>query len=156
MRMGVPIAPLSDRDMAAQSAMLTLLRAGAPSSEILLAKDLDALVSLGARLGIPITAPVRAEFASHASTSDDADADEISSYNVRRFTAPPSAYAQDGALSSEALSRARARRQKLQPYVNLDPPTGGASPLPASSFTGSPSRRAADSVPAGAAVMSAV
>jgi hypothetical protein len=137
-----PITPLSNRDMAAQSAMLTLLRAGAPSSEILLAKDLDALVSLGARLGIPIAALPAVGSSPHANASDDSAADELGSYNVRRFTPPPSAFTHDGGVSPEALARARARRQMQRSPFEIDPPTGdstSASPVsPSRSFTRSP------------------
>eukprot|EP00325_Prymnesiales_sp_UTEX-LB-985_P028587 CAMPEP_0174717036 /NCGR_PEP_ID=MMETSP1094-20130205/25692_1 /TAXON_ID=156173 /ORGANISM="Chrysochromulina brevifilum, Strain UTEX LB 985" /LENGTH=116 /DNA_ID=CAMNT_0015916919 /DNA_START=145 /DNA_END=495 /DNA_ORIENTATION=+ len=93
-------------------AMLLLMKGGAPNAEVLLAKNLDDMLAIGARHGIKIDLPTGAGEPTDDSTDHISDATESvsSSYDIRRFTAPPSAYEPSGVAASEALTRARLRR----------------------------------------------
>jgi hypothetical protein len=122
--------------------MLSLLKAGVPSSEILLAKSAADLIAVGERHAVPLHAPAAPAPRPDAATApaSEAEYDSSPSYKFRRFTAPPSAYEPRGTAAAAAIERARSRRQQQQQrWTDRDPPTGGSdvgSPgSPGSSFS---------------------
>jgi len=98
--------------------MLHLMRSGVPNDEILKAKTLDDYVEIANRHGI-ILGPTTTSGSSSSRSSSPAPSPVVPSppmsdrpdagYDIRRFTAPPSAFAAEG-LSEDALERARVRR----------------------------------------------
>ena len=120
--------------MIAPGLMLHLLRSGAPNDEILKAKTLEDYAEIAARHGIAMPNQSCSSSGTSAGSSALCDASATSSvsgpaaipsgappsilaqpepgYEVRRFTAPPSAYEEAG-VSSAALTRARLRREQL-------------------------------------------
>jgi len=94
-------------------AMLMLMKGGAPNAEILLAKGLEELIAVGVKHGISMELPILPE-GPEESTSGPPSEDErpYEAYDVRRYTAPPSAYEPTGfTASTAALQRARIRRE---------------------------------------------
>ena len=136
-----PRDPMPDAMAAQSNAMLALLRAGAPSTELLLAKSLEDLLAIGERLGIemPYVPEKMQDDPDIPSPPPQADVIE---YDVRRFTPPPSALT--GAAEKAALTRARSRRTARALALPLDQcskPQGSAA-VPESTRLRSTGRRA--------------
>lgn len=94
---------------------LELMRAGAPNAELLCAKDVSALLQIAERNSITLIghsaapAAVVAAAPSFATPAGDA-AFYDTSFDVRKYTAPPSYYMAASTPTSSALTRARAWR----------------------------------------------
>lgn len=109
--------------MPSQSVMLTLLKAGAPSTEVLLAKSLEDLLAVGERFGIEVPLPeLTMADEAHLKASPDIQgqpAADVIQYDVRRFTPPPSA-CMPTETEAAALARARSRSRRRAPGLALD------------------------------------
>jgi len=73
--------------------MLTLLRAGVPNAEILLAKGMPDLLAIASKYRVPLTGSAPPIQVQPEATTEGEDelADELA-FGVRRFTKPPSHY----------------------------------------------------------------
>ena len=111
-------------DSVMSNAMLILMRNGAPNADILLAKTIEDLVAIGERHGVQI--PLSIGPSAAAQQTENVDASKGGEYDVRRFTAPPSAFESSGPGTSAALSRARIRRHQRSEEL-LATPTGATS-----------------------------